>query len=140
MTTTSFSSATEANCEAIGNVEKAGFSAKSRSRLKSETETGPCLRLSRGRFSLYIVASYIVLFGVLPMLKGSTEPAMILLCICTVVQLALCVFRLHDINASGWWLLTCLLVPLPFVVIFLCIKRGVEGHNRFGADPLDAHS
>ena len=136
MATTSFSTAIEANCEALGNVKKAGFAAKSRRPLKSGTETGPCSRLPRGRFSLYILASYIFLFGVLHMLKGSSEPAMILLSICTVVQLALCVFRLHDINASGWWLLICLFIPLPFVAIFLCIKRGVKGHNRFGGDPL----
>lgn len=41
--------------------------------------------------------------------------------------------RLHDINAAGWWALL-MLVPIVnvFFGLFLLIKRGSEGSNRFG--------
>ncbi len=40
------------------------------------------------------------------------------------------VFRLHDINLSGWWfLLVCLMPALAFV---LCLWPGTRGVNRFG--------
>ena len=140
MTATTFSKANEASCKAIGNFQKAGFSEELRKPMISNPKKSQCLRLSRGRFSLCILAIYIFLFGLLPFLKGSPEPATILLFTCMIVQLTLCVFRLHDFAASGWWLLTSLIVPLPFIVIFLCIKRGDKGQNRFGTDPLEARS
>lgn len=51
--------------------------------------------------------------------------------------IAVTVRRLHDRNRSGWhywWVL----VPFfgAFVVIIWCLKRGVDGVNRFGLDPL----
>ncbi len=57
--------------------------------------------------------------------------------------------RLHDLNVSGWWLLTLLAVPLvasaisisvsiPYLLIvaFLSFFPGEYGDNRFGRDPL----
>jgi uncharacterized membrane protein YhaH (DUF805 family) len=45
--------------------------------------------------------------------------------------------RLHDCNASGWWLLL-IVVPLANVVfgLFLVLKAGSEGGNRFGSPRL----
>jgi uncharacterized membrane protein YhaH (DUF805 family) len=45
--------------------------------------------------------------------------------------------RLHDCNASGWWLLL-IVVPLVNVVfgLFLVLKAGSEGGNRFGSPRL----
>ena len=48
--------------------------------------------------------------------------------------LAVTVRRLHDINKSGWWCLTCV-TPLIVVLIFFLCKRGDEGSNKYGIQP-----
>jgi uncharacterized membrane protein YhaH (DUF805 family) len=37
--------------------------------------------------------------------------------------------RMHDSNHSGWWLL------VPFYNLYLLVKNGDVGANRFGEDP-----
>lgn len=46
--------------------------------------------------------------------------------------------RLHDLDMSGWYILTYILpLGLGFVVMaFICSRRGVSGPNRFGPDPF----
>jgi len=53
-------------------------------------------------------------------------------------SLAVQVRRLHDTNASGWWLLLALIPYLGglIMVVWFCIP-GTKGENRFGADPLN---
>ena len=56
-------------------------------------------------------------------------------------SLAAQVRRLHDTNASGWWIL---LAFIPYVgglimLVWFCLP-GTKGENRFGPDPLDPHS
>lgn len=45
--------------------------------------------------------------------------------------------RLHDVDKSGWYIL---LSPVPFINLilglYLLFKKGTEGPNRFGDDPL----
>ena len=53
-------------------------------------------------------------------------------------SLAAQVRRLHDTNASGWWIL---LAFIPYVggvimLVWFCLP-GTKGENRFGPDPLD---
>jgi uncharacterized membrane protein YhaH (DUF805 family) len=44
--------------------------------------------------------------------------------------------RLHDIDKSGWWLLSALiLIGILPLLAWLCSK-GTQGDNRFGPDPL----
>ncbi len=58
--------------------------------------------------------------------------------------LAVSVRRLHDLNASGWWLLLFIaLQSLPLLGILSTLAllawfstRGTAGDNRFGPDPL----
>ncbi len=47
--------------------------------------------------------------------------------------------RLHDIGRSGWWQLMAL-IPLlgALILLFWVVKRGEDGDNRFGANPLGA--
>ncbi len=47
--------------------------------------------------------------------------------------------RLHDIGRSGWWLLIGL-IPLigTLILLYWVVKRGEDGDNRFGANPLGA--
>tara|TARA_B100001173_G_C15913817_1_gene515311 strand:- start:376 stop:780 length:405 start_codon:yes stop_codon:yes gene_type:complete len=42
--------------------------------------------------------------------------------------------RLHDINKSGWWCLTCV-TPFIIILIFFLCKKGDEGTNRYGIKP-----
>ena len=53
-----------------------------------------------------------------------------------IASLALSVRRLHDIDRSGWWVMIPLTIIGIFVLIYWFCKRGEEGENRFGADPL----
>jgi hypothetical protein len=50
-----------------------------------------------------------------------------------VVSFMLCIQRLHDVNASGWW---CLLFLVPVVNLILSLvllfAPGTAGANRFG--------
>jgi uncharacterized membrane protein YhaH (DUF805 family) len=43
--------------------------------------------------------------------------------------------RLHDINKSGWWCLTCV-TPLIIVLIFFLCKRSDKGSNKYGIQPI----
>ena len=75
--------------------------------------------------------------------------------------ISLTIRRLHDIDLSGWWYLFYSVVPLIIVLIalassfylifisffiyiyfvYLMVKKGTEGLNKFGNDPLgDASS
>jgi uncharacterized membrane protein YhaH (DUF805 family) len=37
--------------------------------------------------------------------------------------------RLHDVNYSGWWLLT------PFFNLYLILSNGTDGNNKYGLVP-----
>ena len=43
--------------------------------------------------------------------------------------------RLHDINKSGWWCLTCV-TPLIIVLIFFLCKKGGNESNKYGTQPI----
>ena len=43
--------------------------------------------------------------------------------------------RLHDINRSGWWCLTCVTALVIILIIFLC-KKSDESENNFGPKPI----
>ena len=43
--------------------------------------------------------------------------------------------RLHDINKSGWWQLSGILL-IPYILLIVWwIRRGNEGSNEYGPDP-----
>ncbi|PLW78411.1 DUF805 domain-containing protein [Cohaesibacter celericrescens] len=54
-------------------------------------------------------------------------------------SLAVGVRRLHDVGKSGWWMFI-VLVPLfgMLYLIYLNIRKGDEGSNLYGPDPLNA--
>ena len=56
-----------------------------------------------------------------------------------VPSIAVGVRRLHDIDRSGWWLLI-MLIPLIGLIVLLIwfVKKGTDGPNRFGDDPLSS--
>ena len=45
--------------------------------------------------------------------------------------------RLHDVNKSGWWLLISFtIVGIIFPLFYWWCKKGDEGKNSFGENPL----
>ncbi len=42
--------------------------------------------------------------------------------------------RLHDINKSGWWCLTCVTPLIIILIIFLC-KKSDDSENKYGMKP-----
>lgn len=55
-----------------------------------------------------------------------------------VPMVSLHVRRLHDIGKSGWWLLLSLSIVGLVPILVWAAKRGQQGANVYGADPLDA--
>ena len=54
-------------------------------------------------------------------------------------SIAVGVRRLHDTNRRGWWYLMAVVPTILTQIIFLYlagIKKGTDGHNDYGADPL----
>ena len=50
---------------------------------------------------------------------------------------AVLIRRIHDLNKSGWYLLTIYIPIYGFYVIYILFgKQGTVGENKFGADPL----
>ncbi len=53
--------------------------------------------------------------------------------------LAVSVRRLHDVDKSGWWLLIALtVIGILFPLLYWNCKKGDDGVNRFGSNPLAA--
>ena len=71
--------------------------------------------------------------------EGSTTMGLLQLPLTLFIMIAglsLGVRRLHDIDRSGWWCLIIFTIIGIFVLIYWACKKGNEGENRFGADPL----
>ena len=51
-----------------------------------------------------------------------------------VPSLAVISRRLHDINKSGWWCLTCVTPLIIILIIFLC-KKSDKRDNKYGLRP-----
>ncbi|WP_286828716.1 MULTISPECIES: DUF805 domain-containing protein [Kordiimonas] len=89
-------------------------------------------------FLFYILAFMAASF--IDVAMGNVESGImgwIVLLILFLPTIAISVRRLHDINMSGWWYLV-FLVPIVgiFFMVFWFTKKGDEGDNRFGSDPL----
>jgi uncharacterized membrane protein YhaH (DUF805 family) len=51
-----------------------------------------------------------------------------------IPSIAVSVRRLHDIDRSGWWVLS---VIVPVVLLFMMLLDGKPGENRYGFNPKD---
>ncbi len=101
-------------------------------------------RARRSEYWLFFLANLIVMIvlGLIDQVLGTTTVvnantgeeqgliSSIYSILVLVPSIAVGVRRLHDSNKSGWWLL------LPFYNLYLLIRKGTEGANRFGTDPL----
>ena len=78
-------------------------------------------------------------------LSGSIVAIIVLLLIVifslflTIASLALVVRRLHDTNKSGWWYLIIFTIIGILPLLYWYCKKGDEGENRFGSNPLDLY-
>lgn len=51
--------------------------------------------------------------------------------------IAVSVRRLHDVNRSGWWILSAFtVIGMIFPLFYWSVLRGDQGTNKFGPDPL----
>ena len=48
--------------------------------------------------------------------------------------------RLHDTGKSGWWTSLSVIPFVNFYLIYLCLKRGMNGPNQYGDDPIGGRS
>ncbi len=55
-------------------------------------------------------------------------------------NLSVMVRRLHDVGKSGWWWLTSLFPILNLYFLYLLLKRGTDGPNKYGDDPFSGGS
>ena len=54
-----------------------------------------------------------------------------------IAGIAIICRRLHDIDRSGWWYLIFFTVIGAFVLLYWFCKKGTDGKNRFGDNPLE---
>lgn len=89
-------------------------------------------------YALLFAVKKIFIFGELSSLLST--PVTLLLWLVYIIQMVqLHVKRLHDIGMQGWWLLL-ILIPLVNIlfVLYLALKAGDNGKNKFGANPPKA--
>lgn len=64
----------------------------------------------------------------------STIPITVVSICMIVFGLSLNIRRWHDMDKSGWYVLANILI-IP--IFFLLFKKGTDGPNKYGADPLE---
>ena len=53
-----------------------------------------------------------------------------------VPNITVTVRRLHDVDRSGWWMLIPMTIIGIIPYLYWVCKKGDEGENRFGPEPL----
>ena len=43
--------------------------------------------------------------------------------------------RLHDLNANGWYVLLTFIPFGQFLILWLMLKKGTQGPNKYGEEP-----
>lgn len=99
-------------------------------------------RIARGAwfFRMIAIALFCAAFGLLLQNIVGDRSTALFSAIFLWCAGAVSIQRLHDIGQSGWTLL-CLLIPVigPLWLVLQLLRRGVEGKNRYGPDPV-AHA
>lgn len=44
--------------------------------------------------------------------------------------------RMHDLGRSGWWQVLLVLPLIGLLIVYWAAKKGTDGPNPYGADPL----
>ncbi|MBN8828802.1 MAG: DUF805 domain-containing protein [Sphingobacteriia bacterium] len=109
--------------------------------LKKYTEfKGRASRSEYWYWALFIILSDIILYIIEEVVFGYSPTliiSLLFLIIFITPTVSVSVRRLHDINKSGKWLLLALFPIIGWIILFIwSIKKGDEGDNEFGSDPL----
>lgn len=99
-------------------------------------------RLNRARYFVYMIVINI-LVGIINGITMTTKSAgvltigAIIILALSIVDILIVIKRLHDLDRPGIHVLL-LLVPLYniYLALVLLFKKGSEGPNRYGEDPL----
>jgi uncharacterized membrane protein YhaH (DUF805 family) len=98
-------------------------------------------RASRSEFWYWVLFTILagLVAGIVDAALGfDSEPATTMFGLATIIpNFLIMVRRLHDIDASGWWLLLGLipLVGVVVLIVWFCF-RSTPGYNRFGPNPF----
>ena len=90
-------------------------------------------RASRSEYNYWTLFSFVLSI----LLLMIDEILVGLMFIIFIPSLSLAVRRLHDVDRKGWhllWYFTYILIP--FIIIYLMVKKGTDGKNSYGEDPL----
>jgi uncharacterized membrane protein YhaH (DUF805 family) len=102
-------------------------------------ELSPTPRLSRGKFWLYSLALWTLLYGIITITGDVAADSVIALLNAPflIVLVIFCVRRLHDRNYSGWWLLVAAIPILGalWLVWQLAFRTGTHEANQWGGNP-----
>jgi len=100
-------------------------------------------RSTRSEFWYFTLFQIIIIIGLsllLAVIGLSPEIAAIVPLVASLALLlpaiAVGVRRLHDIDKSGWWMLLMIVPIVSLLLIIFFVKKGTDGQNRFGEDPL----
>ena len=89
-------------------------------------------RARRSEFWYWLAFFYVT--NIILVVFGFFEIGMIWRLLLIIPTLTLSIRRLHDLDISGWWVLLLVLVPVFLPVIG--IKKGTDGKNKYGEDPI----
>jgi uncharacterized membrane protein YhaH (DUF805 family) len=101
-------------------------------------ELSPTPRLSRGKFWLYGLTLWVLLYGLIAITTGLSGLVVGLMNVPFLITFVIfCVRRLHDRNYVGWWLLIAAIPVLGAVWLVwqLAFRSGTSEANQWGSDP-----
>ena len=95
-------------------------------------------RRNRKSYILFVLA-VAVLSAISNIIFIEIAPVLVLIIFIplTIAQLAVTTQRLRDTDHTGWWVLLGFIPIINLILgLYLLFKKGTEGNNRFGSDPL----
>ena len=77
----------------------------------------------------------VILFTLILPLFAIAEGIIVIYLTSAILMLPVAIRRLHDINASGWWILIHLIPWFGFLMYIVFLRKGTDGPNKYGEDP-----
>jgi uncharacterized membrane protein YhaH (DUF805 family) len=103
--------------------------------------TGRTPRIEYWIWMFFVVVATYGLEGINQMLANSLAWGFLVVVFTILPSMAMGVRRLHDYNASGWWILIWFIPIVGFIsMIAIGCRKGDDGSNQFGPDPYDGQS